>query len=945
MDIDRKCDAVARASGCEVRRDALTRALYATDASVYRVEPAAVAFPRSAAETAALARAAAEAGMPLTARGAGSGLAGGALGGGIVADLARHNRAILGYSAEEGTVAVQAGVVLDQLNAFLQPMGVTFGPDVATSSRATLGGMLGNNSSGARAPVYGTTVDHTVSVETILADGAVVTLGPGTPLPLPGAAALDAAILARGDTIRERFHDGICKRWPAYGLDRYLRARGAAGPDWSKLIGGSEGTLGIVFSATLRVTPLPKSKGLAVLFFDDPAESFEAAAALQALAPVAIEYVDDVLFDQTRGQRAFQPARDFLELDAKPCRIFLMVEFYNNELDGLAELARRFPGVRMKVCATAAEMALVWGLRKAGLSLLTGRPGLAKPVPGIEDVCVPAARLPEYTAALRALFARAGVEASFYGHAGAGLLHVRPVLNLRTPGDRAKYRMFAEEVAALCRSFRGSLAGEHGVGIARTEFVADQIGPELSALMREIKGAFDPGNLLNPGKIIDDGSCRFDTRLRWDGDTPPLPFDPELAFAAKDKSFQGNLDQCNGCGGCRKDGPTMCPTFQATGEEIMSTRGRATIIRAVLEGRITSPGGPLLSDELERAISNCLSCRACAGECPSNVNLPLLKAELLHARHRRHGVPLAARVLSRVDLLGELCGIAPGAANALQRWRPARLAAERLLGISAERPLPEFAAERFDRWFRARATTADRAPRGEVLLWDDCFVRHYEPGIGRAAVRVLEAAGFAPRLIQGHACCGRPAFSMGRLDVARRFGEQNLAALRGSAAPVLFLEPSCFSMFREDYRELGVAGAEETAARCVLFEEFVDRLLAESPDALAFSGAPARAAVHVHCHAKAVSDPAVILRAAGRVPGTEASLLDSGCCGMAGAFGAMKDKYALSVRVAEPLVRLINALPADTALIVSGTSCRQQVTHLTDRKPLHFAEWLAGRLA
>ncbi len=939
------CGELSRASGCEVRGDALTRQLYATDASIHQVEPLGVAFPKSAAETAALVRAAAAAGVPLTARGAGSGLAGGALGSGVIVELARHNRGISEFNPETRTVRVGAGVVLDQLNAFLQGHGLVFGPDVATSSRATLGGMIANNSSGARAPVYGATINHVESVEVVLADGSVAVLGADSPDLRDRLTPVDALIAAHAEEILTRFHDRFPKRWPGYGLDRYLRAR-PGGMDLSKLIGGSEGTLALVFSAKVRAVEPPKSKGLGLLFFDSINDAFQAVPPLLPLRPAAIEQIDDLLFDQTRGQAPFAAARQLLDLDARPCASILIVEFYDDEREKLPLLEKMGLGRRFLSTTDPREMAQVWNLRKAGLSLLTGCPGSAKPTAGIEDMCVPPETLPEYVARLREILDRSGFKASFYGHAGSGLLHVRPVVDMHKGEDIRRFRQLEAEVAGLVAEFRGSITGEHGVGIAHTEFVAEHVGPVLLDVMRGVKHAFDPANLLNPGKIIDTGEWRCDTRLRQgDGAAIPVPFEPVLAYAAKDKSFTGNLEQCNGCGGCRKDGPTMCPTFQATGEELMTTRGRANIIRAVLEGRVETPAGPLLSDELEKAVGNCLACRACATECPSNVNLPLLKAELLHARHRRHGAPLSARVFSRVDLLGELGCAAPRVTNLMLAWPPARRVMRSLLGVSEKRPLPPYTRDRFDRWFVRRAVAAAPKPRGRVVLWDDCFVRFNEPNIGRAAVRVLEAAGFGVALPAGRACCGRPAFSMGMLGTARDFGRRNLELLRGGTDPVIFLEPSCWSMFREDYRELGLDGAEEVAARCVLFEQFIDALLAKEPDALRFSGAPARAAVHAHCHAKAASDPAAALRVAARVPGAEASLLDTGCCGMAGAFGAMGDKYDLSVAVASPLIEKVNALPRGTDFIASGTSCRHQTTHLSKARPLHFAEWLADRLA
>jgi Fe-S oxidoreductase len=362
--------------------------------------------------------------------------------------------------------------------------------------------------------------------------------------------------------------------------------------------------------------------------------------------------------------------------------------------------------------------------------------------------------------------------------------------------------------------------------------------------MREIKNIFDPRGLFNPGKLLADGRFKMDANLRVGaGSRLALPFEPVLAFASRDDSFVANLEQCNGCGGCRKDTPTMCPTFLVTGEEIMSTRGRANTIRAALEGRFS--GDRVRSEELEAALGNCLGCKACTAECPSNVNLALLKAEMLNARHARHGLSWRKRLFSSVELLGQLGCIAPATANRLLHSDRARQMAERFLGVSAKRPLPAYAAERFDHWF-ARRKRASSGRRGRVLLWDDTFVRYHEPHIGQAAVAVLEAAGFTPALVAGRKCCGRPAFSQGRLDVAAAHGRHNLELLTDSDAtePILFLEPSCYSMFAEDYLELKLSGAAEVKSRCFLFEEFIDNLLAREPGAIAFKNSPEKVAIH-----------------------------------------------------------------------------------------------------
>lgn len=929
---------------CPVFLDDMTRRMYATDASIYQVVPRGVAYPRSAEETAELMRAAAAADTALIPRGAGSGLAGGALGDGLVLDLYRYNRFITDFDPEAGTVRVGAGVVLDQLNNFLAQHGLTFGPDVATSSRATLGGMIANNSSGARAPRYGTTLEHVVSLDVVTPDGAVAVLSADSEDWRERLVEAESQILSKRAEIERRFHNGICKRWPGFGLDRYLRSLDAGGSDPAKIVGGSEGTLCAIYAATVRAVPLPPETGLMLFFFDSVEEAMEASVSLLDLVPAGVEHMDDILFDQTRGQRQFQAARELLQLAEKPCRAILLVEFHEHSRDKLDAAIKRGLGQRYYVCANKREEALVWNLRKAGLSLLTGCRGSAKPVAGVEDVAVPPRQLPAYVKALREIMGRLGLHASFYGHAASGLLHVRPVLDLHTADDIRKFRTLAGEVSALARQFNGSFAAEHGVGIARTEFAAEHIGPELLEVMLLIKKAFDPRGLMNPGKIFDDGRWRMDTNLRQGaGAFIPVPFEPVLLFAAKDHSFTGNLEQCNGCGDCRKDAPTMCPTFQATGEELMSTRGRANIIRAVLEGRLDMTSHPLLSESLEQALSNCISCKACTTECPSNVNMTLLKAELLHARNRRQGVPLSARLLSRVDLLGRLGSALPRLANLTLDAAWFRKVLEHAAGIAAERPLPHYAVERFDAWFNRR-TAERKSLRGNVLLWDDCFVRHNDPHIGRAAVSVLEAAGYAVQLVGGHACCGRPAFSMGRLDVARRFGEHNLRLLHDGDTPLVFLEPSCYAMFREDYEELGLDGARQVAERAVLFEHFIDNLLRQSPEALPLRASENGLAIHAHCHAKSLTDTRVMLDLAQRIAPNNAILLDSGCCGMAGAFGALKEKYALSLEVGESLVRMINALPENTRVIASGTSCRHQIDHCTEHRPLHFAEILAASI-
>lgn len=935
--------AMLRGANCEVAFDNLTRQLYATDASIYQLEPVAVAFPRNAKQASLLIDGAVQAGMSVIPRGAGTGLVGGAIGEGLVIDFSRHNRQIEDLDLERRTVRVGPGVVLDQLNNFLRPHGFCFGPDVATSARATLGGMIANNSSGAHCPVYGTTADHISELEIVADDGRVVAVGPKHDTLRKQRELVADLVYFHALEIAERLPPGLLKRRPGYGLDRCVKE-----PDnLNHLLCGSEGTLAAITSAELKIVPLPQKKGLGLIFFATVAEAMQATVELLDLKPAAIEHLDRVLLDQTKGQLEFQAARDLLELDYKPCQSILVIEFFEDVEDRLAALSGRKLGMRRAVVKTPAEAALVWSLRKAGLSLLTGRKGGAKPATGIEDTAVRPEQLPAYVAALESLIAPLGLEASYYGHAAAGLLHVRPVLDLRLAGDLEKFRQLANEVSALVRQFKGSIAGEHGVGMARTEFMAEQLGDNLLGVMKEIKAAFDPHNLFNPGKIIPDGRFKIDTNLRMGvGYELKLPFEPVLAFAAKDGSFARNLEQCNGCGGCRKETPTMCPTFLVTGEEIMSTRGRANAIRAALEIRGEANGDALRSAELEAALSNCLSCKACTNECPSNVNLALLKAELLHARIQRDGLSMRERLLSRLDFLGKAGCRMPRLANAALDSLLVRSLLAKTLGLAWQRPLPRYALQRFDRWFERRKPPA-AAPRGRVILWDDTFVRYHEPHIGIAAVKVLEAAGFEVALPVGRKCCGRPAFSQGNLEEATRLGRHNLEllSLGVDATPILFLEPSCYSMFVEDYRELKLAGAEQVGRRCFLFEQYLEGLLSNEPQALQFQPKAGHVVIHAHCHAKALMNTAFMAGLARRLPGREVALLDTGCCGMAGAFGALDTKYELSLKVAEPLAQLVRGQPFGTVVVASGTSCRHQISHLAPVRPRHMAEALAEALA
>src|SRR4029078_3059851 len=472
-----------RQTGCDGRFDNLTRQLYSTDASIYQIHPVGAAFPKTAEQASLVIRATADAGLSITPRGAGTSLVGNAIGEGLIADFSCNKRQITGLDLEKRSVRVGAGVVLDQLNEFLKPHGFCFGPDVATSSRATLGGMIANNSSGARCPIYGQTADHVISLEIVLADGRVEKIGARYESLIHERAKIEKLVQAANNEMAERWPRGLIKRWPGYGIERFLRVPN----DLTNILAGSEGTLAAIFSAELKISPLPREKGLGLIFFASVAEAMQATVELLDLKPAAIEHIDRPLFNGTKGQLHFQAARDLLELESRPCESILIAEFYEDGAERLSMLQSRKIGLRAKIITDPAQMNMIWSVRKSGLSLLTGCIGTAKPVAFIEDAAVRPAQLPDYVRGLQSIMKPLGLTASYYGHAASGLLHVRPVLDMHDAADLKKFRQVADQTSALVRQFKGSLSAEHGVGIARTEYMRDQLGNQLLEVMRKIK--------------------------------------------------------------------------------------------------------------------------------------------------------------------------------------------------------------------------------------------------------------------------------------------------------------------------------------------------------------------------------------------------------------------------------------------------------------------------
>jgi FAD/FMN-containing dehydrogenase/Fe-S oxidoreductase len=986
--------AALRAVGGEVRFDRLSRALYSTDASVYQIVPVGVVLPKSEEDVRATLEACARFGVPITARGGGTSQAGQAIGPGVILDCSKYFNQVLEVNAAERWVRVRPGCVLDDLNAQVRPHGLHFAPDISTSNRATVGGMLANNASGTHSVIHGLTIDHVLEVKALLTDGSIVDCRPLTDAELDAKCTQDNR---EGDCYRvvrrlateqageiERRYPKILRRVGGYNLERFvpssLTAAACGSPlnnfNLAHLLVGSEGTLALTLEAKLRLIELPRAKAVLVIQFADLLDALAATPLILRHGPSAVEVIDRYVLDSTRLNPEAARLRDFLQGD--PGAI-LIVEFYGASAEELparlgaleAELRRHGHGYHY-LQATAAELqARVWKLRKLALGLSMAEKGDAKAISFVEDSAVAPERLRDYIAELLQVVARHGTTAGVYAHASVGCLHVRPVINLKTEAGVRQFESIAAEVAELVLRYGGALSGEHGDGLVRSPFQEKMFGPVLYAAFREIKRTFDPQNLLNPGKIVDAPPLSQNLRYGPAYVTPEVP--TTFDFSA-DGGLVRAVELCAGVGECRKkrDG-VMCPSYQATRDEQHCTRGRANALRLALTGQVGLQG--LTDPALMEVLDLCLECKACKSECPTNVDMARLKAEFLHQYYQKHGLPWRNRVFGNVARLSKWgCRLAP-VSNWLAQSRLGRWFNEKLLGIDRRRVPPAFATKTlFQQNFKTRPP--------DVLLFPDTFTNFHEPALGLAAVLVLRALDRSTLLgLPWNAtvpptpdeerpsnliCCGRPMISNGMLDQAVRHARHNVEFLYRWAAtgrPIIACEPSCILTIKDDYPAL-LKGelrrkAEVVAAACQTFEEFIESLASGgrqppvsgnrglTPPArqVPFHSGPKRILVHGHCHQRALVGMEPTLRLLRRIPGAEVIDLDAGCCGMAGSFGYEKEHYEVSRLVGEQ--RLFPALrqaDADTVVVAPGFSCRLQIKHFTGRPALHPAELLFSLL-
>jgi len=938
----------------DVRFDAYSRFLYSTDASIYQVEPIGVVIPRHSDDVQGVVELANRWNVPVLPRGGGTSLTGQTVNHAIVLDYSAHLNQVIEVNQEEMWARVQPGLVQDELNRHLRPTGLLFGPDTSTANRATLGGMIGNNSGGSHSIVYGLTVDHVLEVTAILADGSRAVFGRVSPrefaekLKLPG---IEGEIYRQVARIKGGYRDEIMARYPkywrrvcGYNLNELVNNQPL---NVARLIVGSEGTLVNMIEAKVRLVKRPKKTALVVVHYKGMQEALESSQDILETEPYSVEMTDKMVLDLARSNLELSKRMGFIQGEPD---VILGVEYAGEsdievrcKVEALQALrARRRFGYAAYIAYDQSEQKAIWNLRKAGLGLLMGIKGDAKPITFVEDTAVDPKHLPRFIPRFREIMAKHGTEGACYGHCSVGCLHIRPIINLKTRRSREQVKAIADEITELVLEFGGAISSEHGDGRARSPYLERVYGPRIMQAFRELKRVFDPKNLMNPGNIVN--SPPITENLRYGPEYETWEPDTMLDFS-KQGGLAASVEMCNGAGVCRKtlEG-TMCPSYMVTRDEEHSTRGRANALRTVLSGRV--PVSDFTGQRLFEAMDLCLECKACKSECPANVDMAKLKYEFLHHYYQTNGLPERNRVFGRVAELAKLGSRLAPFSNIIMSLKVTRRYLEERFGIDIRRKLPKFANRSFTSWFRSRRRPS-KAPAGTVVLFNDTFTTYYTPEIGRAAVEFLEAAGYRVEIVKKKKCCGRPLISKGMLGEAKEHAAWNVAQLapwveRG--IPIVGLEPSCLLTLRDEWVDLlRTEEAKKVAQSSFLFEEFLLRERARGL-ALAFKEEPKRALLHVHCHQKAMvgSAPTVAVL---QWANFEVIETDSGCCGMAGSFGFEKEHYDISINLGKRrLTPAVLAQPFNAEIIAPGMSCRHQIEDLTRRRARHPAEVLRERL-
>ncbi len=950
----------------ELELNELHRIMYATDASAYREKPLGVVFPGSADDVGKIVSFAAAHKLPLIPRAGGTSLAGQVVGSGLVVDVSRHLDTILEYNHEEAWVKVEPGVIRDELNMFLQPKGRYFGPETSTANRATIGGMLGNNSCGSNSVVYGSVRDHILEVEGYLSDGSFVTLGPVDKNTFHEKCRLQSlegdiyrkvnAILADKEK-RQKITDAyplpsVHRRNTGYALD-VLMQNEVFGDikrpfNMAELVAGSEGTLLFATAVKLKVMPLPPAhKQLVCIHCHSVDESLHANLIALKYEPHASELMDHYILECTKNNREYKPYRWFIQGDPKALLVVELAASTKHDLDIkteklISDLVAEKLGYHYAL-VSGEEVQKVWKLRKAGLGLLSNIPGDAKPVPVIEDTAVDVNDLPAYIREFNQILDKYGLYCVHYAHAGSGELHLRPIINLKTKEGNALFKKIADEIAGLVKKYRGSLSGEHGDGRLRGEYISFMLGDEVYSWLKEVKNTADPSNIFNPGKIID--TPAMNTSLRYAPGQETRELNTILDFS----DYEGYLrtaELCNGSGDCRKthlSGGVMCPSYMATRDEKDTTRARANVLREVITR--SEKENPFDSEEIHDAMDLCLSCKGCKSECPSNVDMGKLKAEYLYQYYASNGIPWQARIFANFTRLQSLASAFSFVYNPLIKNELTASVIKSIAGMAKPRSLPLVHRQTFRQWFRRNKAVnfGEPVPKEwirDVYIFVDEFTNYHDVEIGKKTVQLLTRLGYRVHTID-HKESGRTFISKGLLEHARVIAKYNVDVFSKVNGPVIGIEPSAVLTFRDEYIDLLRGEAKQKAiqlaSRVFLIEEFIaDAFEKNEISEEQFTQSDKKIKVHGHCYQKALGAVVPVKKMLNIPKNYKATMIPSGCCGMAGSFGYEKEHYDVSMKIAElVLFPAIRKAENDELVAASGTSCRHQIRDGLNMEALH----------
>ncbi len=939
----------------EVRFDPYSRAIYSTDASIYKMKPMGVILPRSAEDVQASVELLHSAGITLVPRGGGTSLSGQTVNTGVVMDFSKYMNSIIDINPQEQWVTTQPGITIDELNRQLKLYGLFFTTDPSTSSRANIGGAIGNNSCGARSIVYGKTVDHVLELSVVLSDGTMTVFKPLSNQSLQQ--------ISHSDTLEGKIYKDVYstvsvakveveKRFP-----KILRRVGGYNLDllnidnlnMSKLIVGSEGTLASVVSAKLNLEKIPEVTALLILHFKSLKAAMDTCLVTLEHNPHAVEHIGSMIISQAKKSIGFKNSLDFIQ--GNPSDILVVevsgesIEEVNSKCNAIVKKISKTGCYASTMLTELSDKQNVWSMRKAGLGLMMNLAGDAKPIPFVEDTAVSPERLPEYVERFDQIVKQNGTEAGYYGHASVGCMHIRPVINLKTQEGIDRMERISSEIADLVLEFNGSLTGEHGDGIVRGHWANKMFGDELVQHFRDVKKSFDPKGIMNPGKIFD--TPPLTQNLRYGTDYSTLKVNTLLDFS-KEGGFAKAVEKCNGVGECRKlTAGAMCPSYMATREEEHSTRGRANALRAALSGVL--PEGELHSKRMNDVLDLCLECKSCKTECPSNVDMAKIKYEFLHSYYKNGGkIPLRSRIVANIHLLNRLmCGYHAPLANFVIRSKIGALLQQRF-GIHKYRKLPRIANKSFASQFRNKPSNTSGS-RGEILFFNDTFTNFNHPESGIAAIRLLEAMGYIP-IVVSNACCGRPMISKGFLEQARKYAMKNVELLYPyvkSGMKIVGVESSCISTLLDEYPDLLPKDprAKLISESVSMIEDILLSAEEDSMQKIEWTDTHKSVKLFVHCHQRALTGKTNALRALNLPTNYNTQMLNGGCCGMAGSFGFEREHYKVSMKIGEdrlfPEIRLIHT---SQEVAITGTSCKQQIEDGTSVIPKFLSQILADAL-